>query len=335
MEYHIFNPDTEMSLASGNISYTPPAAVCRFTERLSLLPALYAPEKSILLSTSSHPANLPYYKIAIARGMKICGVRNIEDYPVIPWGWNLALKARLARAGKPRDTMPTDSRLDTWRGLAHRSTTIQILGYFDDIERRGLMPQYFQDKDAAAEFATRRYGQGGGIVMKLPWSSSGRGVFFNPDTHTIRNAMSRQGGVMIEPLWEKTFDYASEWECSQGNVRFRGFSVFRNEGQGKYGGNVVASGAYLKALICRYCDEKCLDGSISTLQRALENVVAPYYEGPLGVDMLCDRNREIHPCVEMNLRMTMGHVALRMYELFGLPDEAAYRFCPGMRLPFE
>lgn len=318
-----------MALATGSRSYTPPAAVCRFAERLSLLPALYAPEQSILLSTASHPVNLPYYKIAIARGMKICGIRNIEDYPVIPWGWNPALKARLSRAGKQSDTMPADSRLETWRGLAHRSTTIKILECYDDIESRGLMPEYFQDKDAASEFATCRYGQGRGIVMKLPWSSSGRGVFINPDIHTINRAMSRQGGVMIEPLWEKTFDFASEWECMAGQALFKGFSVFLNEGGSRYGGNIVASGPYLKALICAHCNERDLDSTIAVLKTSLEKVVAPHYEGPLGIDMLCDRKRDINPCVEMNLRMTMGHVALRMYELFGHPNGVPFIFHPG------
>lgn len=319
-----------MALASGSRSYTPPATVYRFTERLSLLPALYAPEQSILLSTANHPDNLPYYKIAIARGMKICGIRDIEDYPVIPWGWNPALKMRLSRAGKPSDTMPPDDRLDTWRGLAHRFTTIKILECFDDIKSRGLMPEYFQDMDAAAEFVTYRYEQGRGVVMKLPWSSSGRGVFLNPDAQAIRIAMSRQGGVMIEPLWEKTLDFASEWECVAGRAIFQGFSVFLNDGGSRYRGNIVASGPYLKAHICAHCNERDIDSAISTLKTALERVVAPHYEGPLGIDMLCDRERAVNPCVEMNLRMTMGHVALRMYELFRLHDTTdPYIFCPG------
>lgn len=42
---------------------------------------------------------------------------------------------------------------------------------------------------------------------------------------------------------------------------------------------------------------------------ALRNV----YAGPLGIDMMVVRQDDtllLHPCVEMNLRATMGHVAL-------------------------
>ena len=43
------------------------------------------------------------------------------------------------------------------------------------------------------------------------------------------------------------------------------------------------------------------------LQRdAIAEVVAPGYSGPLGIDMLATGDGRINPCVEMNLRMTMG-----------------------------
>ena len=38
--------------------------------------------------------------------------------------------------------------------------------------------------------------------------------------------------------------------------------------------------------------------------------MAPFYDGPLGIDMLVTSERNIHPCVEINLRDTMGRVAI-------------------------
>ena len=47
--------------------------------------------------------------------------------------------------------------------------------------------------------------------------------------------------------------------------------------------------------------------------------IAPIYEGFVGVDMFVFRWKDeifLHPCVEFNLRMTMGLVARRFYDNF-------------------
>jgi hypothetical protein len=50
-----------------------------------------------------------------------------------------------------------------------------------------------------------------------------------------------------------------------------------------------------------------------------------FYKGPFGVDMMVVAREEcngfmLHPCVEINLRRTMGHVALHLSNLVsGLP----------------
>jgi hypothetical protein len=36
------------------------------------------------------------------------------------------------------------------------------------------------------------------------------------------------------------------------------------------------------------------------------------YEGPFGIDMMICDGSLLHPCVEINLRRTMGHVALAL-----------------------
>ncbi len=59
------------------------------------------------------------------------------------------------------------------------------------------------------------------------------------------------------------------------------------------------------------------------MERALDAVIAPHYTGPLGVDMMVARTgggeRFVMPCVEVNLRYTMGFVAM-----------AVARRCPSL-----
>ena len=53
------------------------------------------------------------------------------------------------------------------------------------------------------------------------------------------------------------------------------------------------------------------------------------YTGPFGVDMMVVRHADgaghsIHPCVELNLRRTMGHVALHLTPSPTTPEGVLY-----------
>jgi hypothetical protein len=49
----------------------------------------------------------------------------------------------------------------------------------------------------------------------------------------------------------------------------------------------------------------------------LQKLLDGNYNGPLGVDLMIIKKEEalrLHPCVEINLRNTMGHIALLINE---------------------
>ena len=55
------------------------------------------------------------------------------------------------------------------------------------------------------------------------------------------------------------------------------------------------------------------EAAINDLLQLFAENLAGIYEGPLGVDMMLvntENATKLHPCVEVNLRRTMGHVAL-------------------------
>ena len=59
-------------------------------------------------------------------------------------------------------------------------------------------------------------------------------------------------------------------------------------------------------MISRYIPVLLLD---SIKQKITEQLRLPGYVGPFGIDMMVTKEG-LHPCVEINLRRTMGHVAL-------------------------
>lgn len=304
-----------MALAAGGKSYTPPASVHRFITQLSLLPALYAESgEGIIVSheVKESPKTFPYIDEVLSKKLTLFEFGELPDARVSPWGWNLALRHTLVGAGLSDHNLPTLDDIDRLRDLAHRKTTVAILRKCGSDESR--MPRFLQSGEEVRDCVNEYEECGKGYVVKLPWSSSGRGVFFSPGKEAAVRACGRQGGVLIEPLWDKALDFATEWECADGKVCFRGYSLFNNSGKCNYSGNIVAPQAQLREQILKHCSEEVLKESEGLLAQALTDIIAPYYSGPLGVDMLCDKTGAINLCVELNLRMTMGHVALELYE---------------------
>jgi hypothetical protein len=158
-------------------------------------------------------------------------------------------------------------------------------------------------------------------IFKSPWSSSGRGVFSadSLDAPSIREKLTgfikRQGGFIADKLYNKILDFALEYNISTGGeVTFLGFSVFVAGENGYYGYNIVTSQADLHdMIISKGCNEDMLNWLIETHRRLLHHGLAHKYSGPVGIDLLLANEGNgitIHPCIEINLRMNMGILAI-------------------------
>lgn len=335
---YYFNPDNEIALAHNCSGYTPPQSVISYMDRLALLPALYAtPGSGILVSDRiiDNIGRLPYYDILKSRDMKCVPFSALDhNSEILPWGWNQHLYQYLEKHGLNTQLMPSLNLIARYRELAHRATTIKVFNHINDDQLNSRIPVFLASKAEANAYMMQFESESAKDypVVKFPWSSSGRGVFMSPSPKTFAKILTRRQGVIIEPLWDKAIDFATEWFCSGGKARFEGYSIFLNTSKGQYEGNIVASQAYIRHKILQHCSEELLDKRLRALNSALNFIVAPHYTGPLGVDMLCDREGEINPCVEINLRMTMGHVAIRINEIFNNSPDTAYIFKPGESL---
>ena len=130
---------------------------------------------------------------------------------------------------------------------------------------------------------------------------------------------------MIEPRYNKMCDFAMEFVSTpDGGVRYCGLSVFKTL-NAQYTGNVVGSERFKRDLLSRYVSQPLLDDIASRLEQNLTAMLSGRYAGEFGVDMMVVAGAEgdrflLHPCVEINLRRTMGHLALSLY---GGDDEHA------------
>lgn len=238
-----------------------------------------------------------------------------EVNAVEPWGWDRHIVGVLRRLGAPDRLLPTEAQLDTIRELSSRHTAVKVLEKVND----SLFRSRWCTDETAVVAAVNEYG--GCAMLKQPWSCSGRGVWSATfaelvDGHTssilrVRKTLREQGAVEVEPLYECVADFAMEFFAdADGSVRYEGLSLFETHASGGYAGNVIAPQAELQ----RRLEEKAggalpLQVLAERLCNVLVEVLAGQYTGPLGVDMMLTPEG-IHPCIEVNLRNTMGRVAI-------------------------
>jgi len=336
---YIFNPSTEIALATPGESFTPRRAVAEFERELSLLPALYAPAGSsiLLLHCDENEARtLPYYDLAMSRGIKLYTLRShATGLTPQPWGWNRQLRNLLIRNNFSAKALPTPEQIATIRLMASRSFTIPFIASMatkSSLIDTDLAPQCFTNATAAIDCIDMYAGR---CVIKSPWSSSGRGIYMVADGPLekayirVNQSIVSAGCVIIEPLHDKVCDFATEWECSDGVCHFAGISLFKADASGHYEKNIVASQSDIRRLISTYTPLTELDEIIELQRYAIDRLIAPRYTGPLGIDMLTTAERRIVPCVEINLRHTMGHVALALYKFY----HKQFFFIPGKSVP--
>lgn len=358
MTLHIFNPEHDIALASGLANFTPPHAGRQLRRDLGFIPALWAAEGDTLIVDDVETAErgvqrlrrqlcreqshaLPPVKLCLASSKAMLCSDDIST--VAPWGWDSALRARLLRLGIGEQLLPKEEQITVIKQLSHRRTAMQLLPL---LRTEGTVGEAFECRtfEETADVVSRF----DSVVLKAPWSSSGRGLRFVAKSldgkqegwqrHSfdanqegwLRNLLSKQGSVMVEPLYNKVKDFAMEFSCNgDGRVSYEGLSLFHTQ-NGAYTGNILATESAKCEALSRYLPTALLQHVQTTICNRLSCVLKGHYAGPFGVDMMVVSHPRtdgflLHPCVEINLRRTMGHVALALTRMVNPTNDGDIR----------
>lgn len=345
---HIYNPEHDLALAYGGEGFTPPAAGKGMRVGLGFLPAFWACDGDFVLvddvaamerEAGRFEEFLPQVSFISWKQLPTFA-HHFENLVIEPWGWNLSLRRQLLQAGVPHFCLPTVEEVDRVRMLSHRRAAIPLLKTLVD-----AFPGMAGERYEAYGLEEVRLWLSKNVktVFKSPWSSSGRGVRFveaMADANLegfVRNVLERQGSIIIEPYYPCLTDFALEFLADErGFVHYDGLSLFDTR-HGAYCGNVLATEEEKWELLGKVVPADDVRQLIPTLERALANMCVGY-QGPLGVDMMVveiDGQREVHPCVEVNVRRTMGLAAISVaqrtkgrYDLMHvMVRNGQYKFC--------
>lgn len=343
MKLHIFNPEHDLALAANLKQFTAPHAGRQLRSDLVFIPALWAEEGDLVLvddidfakNRARHFGAELNSKVEFITKPQLKHLLKTEFLDSVhPWGWNSSLKGELERLGMPEMMLPTDAVLNKVREVSSRQWAALHL-------QRGV--EYVTETARVKELIL----QHGKAVVKAPWSSSGRGVKYvsAEDFRTagdyptferwVANMIYHQGGVTVEPLYNKVRDFAMEFEMKDGKALYRGLSLFDTI-KNAYSGNVLCSEADKVEMMKPLISEAQLAGIRQRIIEVMEPALKDIYSGPFGVDMMiCTKGKKdefceavlnqegedvnrtglgVVPCIEINLRRTMGHVAIDLYE---------------------
>lgn len=329
MKLHIFNPGHDIALASNDEKMTAPHAVRQMQMDLGFIPALWADKSDYVLVDDSRYAIQSNSCKSYLQNVKYIDWNDLhkidkEKLEVSPWGWDKTIKYKLSVAseGKLDDIMPNDKQLEKVREISGRKwASKNLLQTLLDCDKTCIGESVaVNDYNNLIDILDNSdNGLAYQYVLKAPWSSSGRGLRYldlqneGINDHLegwIKNVIRKQGLVMVEPYYNKIRDFGMEFTAHvNGEIEYLGLSVFSTS-NGAYMGNILAPEDEKEELLSRYINADILIEIRNAISLIMKDKLKGIYSGPFGIDMMVLNGGKIHPCVELNLRRTMGHVAL-------------------------
>jgi hypothetical protein len=314
--------------------YTPPFSVRKMTEDLAFLPAWYAEEGDRVLInretfcpfSSWLPETLRPPALPLTRKTIRDNRHTLPPMEAAPWGMSrsaVALFDELKRTyGLSVDIPPWK---DEYAGLTSRRTAAGCLaGIRQLLPGTAFPPQpvFFSEMEELDSYLLEHPGS---FVLKMPYSSSGRGLLWlegkppgDKERKRIEKILRKQKEISLEYALDKEMDFALEfYSDGKGNVRYEGLSLFHTDRRGAYRGNRLQAQTALWKQLQPYAGKATADRIRQTVAHVLAATFGPRYAGYIGVDMLVYKNKDasfgIHPCIEINLRYTMGMAAIRIF----------------------
>ena len=310
----MYFPENDLALASGHAAYTPPPAALALHAAGEALPLWMASAGDRFVCTGISSRWLDRMRATFDIGDVDVYNHHDSSLEACPWGWSAASRRALIDAGYPASQLPSDTTLRSLRELSHRRTAARLAEHVRDMLPFAVSEAATEacDMDAVEAYLSTRQA----VIAKAPWSCRGRWLVRsrNMPVSTFRQQVAgiirRQGSVMLEPELDKIMDFALLFEADgQGEIEYRGISVFDTNAHGGYTGNIIAEQHKLIELVGNAAGTQKLAMVTEAVQKTLPRLISDY-RGPLGVDMLVTADGTIDAAVEMNLRYTMGFVAL-------------------------
>ena len=343
---YLFNPTCEYAVANAMSSWQPNSLLQKMEADLAALPMYLAnPNDHILVdqlpgaSFLDEICQLHYTLPHFSEKKKVLNQQKYIEAPInrlMPWGWSPAAHKLLHPLKNSCSAEFQRSPVFEWkpeyRNFYSKKYALEILhrllaAYPDNSFIDEKYTGRTCSSKAEIEERLKNWGQ---LMVKAPWSSSGRGLQRITKTpvhekvwEKLLGIVNEQGYAIVEPFLDKQLDIAFQFYLGNGRVSFLGISNFSTDEKGQYQGNHLNGLPDSLSPEIRQFAEQLPQKILEPLLHTLENSeLAKNYEGNFGVDALIFRDKygelRVNPCLEINVRQNMGLLSLQL-EKFLVP----------------
>lgn len=321
---YIFNPEHDLCLANGSPTFVPPESALKFGHDCRNI------MENVLGQSGDGEAIVPW------------GWDNVLKYNLLKAGTPEELLPSDEALEQIRSLSHRRTAIKAGKYIRERLKNSGPAGFLvkdtpEEIDRPDMINDFLAKHPSA--------------VFKAPWSGSGKGLrwvrsneFSHSDRGWCRNIITKQGSVIAEQREDVVCDFAMLFQSTATGIIFEGYSLFDTD-NGAYRSNILASDRYILAHLSRFIPENVLTAVRRQLTIFLKDNFSGRYEGYIGVDMfICRANTEtdyvhgtdtfkkeknpgrfiptedsqgkylLNPCVEINVRMTMGLLARKYFD---------------------
>jgi hypothetical protein len=338
-DVYFYNPTCEIAVANGSENYMPKNLLRQMEYDLDLLPAYFANNEDILLVQkypdpyfleSLHKAGLNDFNLLLlGEALKDPVFLSSPKGFLKPWGWSPAMHKLFSPLKPSCSREYLDSPVAQWNSVHKHLYSRKMAG---ELLRRILESsnyKFFIPLDEITRVCVsheeicslqKKWTQ---VIVKSPWSSSGRGIqilrpgeYNQTNFQVISGFLRQQGYVTVEPFYNKVQDFSFQfYSKGNGQVEFLGICFFNTGKSGRF------AGIYLEE-IPFHLDPSLvsfLSDHLKYLQKQLnaalnESLYSSGYQGWIGIDSMIYKEKKgnfmIQPCLEVNCRYTMGAIAL-------------------------
>ncbi len=313
-------------------NYTPSKEILKIRADLAPLMLYFAEEGDyVWLWANGEQAD----RLVNHKGEEVTNYESLPKLLVCLWALDGHLLKELeAKASSFALDLELPQISDAYLQLSHRSSSLEMLRYLNQhwSKCEELYPHWFYPNKTEGnrdqrlnhylkEQKSKGYTE---LLIKRAYTSSGRGLssFTLPCSEQNKQLILRQiqrwGGLSLEPKLNLLEDWAIEYYIDKkGEVSFVALSKFKTNNFGAYQGNILKAQKELYQELYKLLGEQ-LPKLINSHKAFFKQHLKGRYNGYIGVDMFVYKSKgggiKLHPCVEINLRCTMGLVAHLVYE---------------------
>lgn len=328
---HWFNPNAESEEAArlSGKPFTLKKNVRLLEEDLDMVTLALARRDDVLLlgkePSRQHLKNIRAWGFPMPECLPVKNTKDLVERRIggmRPWAWQQKSSDVLQPYAKSMSKQATQK----WRASSESIWMSKELGYkLENILDESIGSWCTTIEEVESYVA----GSTGDVLLKAAYSNAGRGhcrlldgKWTESAKGWLKRVLNEHGGLLAEPWLDRVLDFSAQYEIKPGGeIKFVGMTRVLNDDLGRFKGSLVlpkwAQGLDEDLSEFLFRDAKVNQFYKHTLPEALKELMAGNdYVGALGVDSMVhkadDGSFVFRPVVEVNVRNTMGRVAVEL-----------------------